>query len=86
MRNIKIENKISNHKGQLVNFIKVLTKPHGLTNVKDQNNEILTCRLINRNLNILKTKNITPEQKQRNNGIISKIAMKLAENIAMKGS
>jgi len=63
MRNIKIENKISNHKGQLVNFIKVLTKPHGLTNVKDQNNEILTCRLINRNLNILKTKNITPEQK-----------------------
>ena len=42
--------------GQLVTFIKVLTKPHGLTNAKDQNNDILLCRLVTRNLNNLKTK------------------------------
>ena len=42
--------------GQLVTLIKVLTKPHGLTNVKDQNNDILICRLVKRNLNNLKTK------------------------------
>ena len=47
--------------GQLVTFIKLLTKPHGLTNVKDQNNDILICRLVKRNLNNLKTKKKIPE-------------------------